>query len=430
MGRRRIARSFRVAVLAGGLALAGCEGGLGGGQDDGGEEDTGPEPQEPEDVIDQAKEELPTYLDLHTNVIARTCSPDEGVCHHAKEYPDLTSPQAMLGGIGMDCNVAVDDPLSMFNGCEQEGDELRFPEYGPNKDWKTEIAWSETVKTSIPDQSGSDVILHLRDPIPNPMNAPSELESMFIWRNYPDESVEMAAYYGVASYEAGETALTVHLIEDLGDNQIIALGGGLHMGDPNRDGVFGADETTYKLIEPGDPQTSYLLGRLLGQVPGTPMPLANQPLSSAEVLALTCWIEGLAGEEPDVYGAIDYDGCQAAADFGKGDPESGHSFSNDVQPILDRCTAGGCHSDSSPAAGLNLTAGAAHDSLMRASSQDPETLLVTPGNPTNSYLMMKLWGTQVSGLQMPREAGGPGEPLPDEDLRVIERWIIAGAPND
>lgn len=430
MRRRRIEEWLGVMGLALGLgvASAGCEGSLGGEED--GEEDTGPEPQEPEDVIDEAKAELPTYLDLHTNVIARTCSPDEGVCHHAKEYPDLTSPQAMLGGVGMGCNVAVDDPLSMFNGCEQEGDELRFPQYGPNKDWSTEIAWSETVKTSIPNASGNDVILHLRDPIPNAMNDPGELESMFIWRNYEDESVEQAAYYSVISYEAGEATVTVHLIEELNDNQIIALGGGLRMGDPNRDGVFGADETTYKLIEPGDPETSYLMGRLLGRVPGTPMPLANQPLSSAEVLALTCWIEGLGGEDPDVYGEIDYDGCQAAKDFGQGDPEGGHSFSNDVQPILERCTAGGCHSDSSPAAGLDLTSGASYESLLRASSQDPETLLVTPGNPTNSYLMMKLRGTQVSGLQMPREAGGPGEPLPEEELRVIEGWIIAGAPDD
>ena len=397
-----------------------------GDDDDAGNED-GPRPEDPEAVLEQAREQLPTYLDLHTTVIARTCSPDEGVCHHAKEYPDLTSAQAMLASVSAPCNVAVDDPLDMYNGCEPVGDEVRFPDYGPNENWGSEVAY-----TVIEDgELGSDVAIYLRDPVPNPMNDPNEGETVFVWRHYDDESVQMAPFYGAVSYEAGKNRVTIHALEEHNDNQQSLLTGGMILGDPNQDGTFGADEHTLALVEPGNPEGSYLLGRLLGTLPGTPMPLANQPLSSAEVMAMTCWIETLApDEEPDVYQQIDYDNCQAAKDFGQGDPDSGHSLSQDVQPILDRCTAGGCHGDQAPAAELDLTAPSAYESLLRASTQDPATLLVTPGNPTNSYLMMKLRGTQVTGLQMPREAGGPGEPLPEEDLRVIEEWIIAGAPDD
>jgi hypothetical protein len=388
-------------------------------------------PPDPEDVIDEAKEELPTYLDLHTKVIARTCSPDGGVCHHAKEYPDLTTPQAMLGAVGGQCNLATDDALDVFNGCEQLGDELRFPEYGPNNDWASEIAYEEHEPTNLDGQMGTDVVLYLRDDVPNPMNDPNELETVFIWRNYPDESIQLAPFYGTISYDAGENVVTIHVIEEQSEGRQELLNEGLRLGDPNQDGIFGFDESEFRLVDPGRPETSYLLGRLLGILPGTPMPLANEPLSSAEVLAVTCWIESLDTEAgAGVYDTINYDDCQAAADFGKGDPESGHAFTADVLPILSRCTGGGCHSGDNPAQGLDLTEGAAHEDLLRASKQDPLTLLVTPGNPTNSYLMMKLRGTGVSGLQMPREADGPGEPLSEAELEVIERWIVAGAPND
>jgi hypothetical protein len=275
------------------------------------------------------------------------------------------------------------------------------------------------------------MVIHLRDEIPNPMNDPAEPDSVFLWRDYGDETIELAPFYGRATYEAGEDTITIHMIEELNEVHQALVVDGLHTGDPNRDGVFGADEPGYKLIDPGEPETSYLVARLLGIVPGTPMPLANQPLSSAEVLAVTCWVEGLSvDEDADVYAPIDYEGCSAAANFGQGDPESGHAFTKDVLPILGRCTGGGCHASSSPAGELDLTAEAAYDSLMGPSAQDPGTLLVTPGNPTNSYLMMKLWGTGVIGTQMPRNEAGDAEPLPEEELATLEAWIVAGAPND
>ena len=62
-----------------------------------------------------------------------------------------------------------------------------------------------------------------------------------------------------------------------------------------------------------------------------------------------------------------------------------------------------------------------------ASMQLPSMPLVDPGNLNNSYLWHKVNGTQL-------EVGGMGEimpftvPLFAEELLIIERWIVAGAP--
>ena len=84
------------------------------------------------------------------------------------------------------------------------------------------------------------------------------------------------------------------------------------MGDPNRNGVFGHD-LGGSMVVPGDLERSYLYGRLFGLVPGTRMPLGNQPLDEAEHLAVICWIETL-DDDPDVFDPIDYDACDEAAE--------------------------------------------------------------------------------------------------------------------
>src|SRR5687767_8936049 len=78
------------------------------------------------ELIEEAKQEFPTYLDLHEKVVTRTCSPNGGVCHNEKEYPDLHTPQTMLSMLGAPCNLAEADPLNLFDGCEPPGDELVF----------------------------------------------------------------------------------------------------------------------------------------------------------------------------------------------------------------------------------------------------------------------------------------------------------------
>src|SRR5688500_8366701 len=66
--------------------------GTGGSDETVGTAGTGDEtgtPEDPGNAVDDARKDLPTYLDLHQQVFYRTCTPNEGVCHNDKEYPDL-----------------------------------------------------------------------------------------------------------------------------------------------------------------------------------------------------------------------------------------------------------------------------------------------------------------------------------------------------
>jgi len=393
--------------------------------DDDDDDDTGT-PEDPGNAVDDARRDLPTYLDLHQQVFYRTCTPNEGVCHNDKEYPDLHTPQSMLGAIAMPCNVAVDDPMTTFNGCETPGDLFGFL-YSANDGFVSEIAYVEIIDGA----DGPEPVLHLRDGIPNAMYDPMGTEGFTISRQYTDGDEQIAQMYS-AYYEQGSTEVYLRDYAMLDENYRAFLETEIVAGDPNQDGVFGAEEAGWQLIAPGDLASSYLLGRVLGSVPGTPMPLANQPLSSAEMIALMCWIEGLdAVGADDVYATIDYDDCDAAKTFGEPQPDSGHALAADVQPIFDQyCTAGGCHEHDAPQADLDLTAGNSRNQLLGPALQDSMADLVVPGNPTSSYLMLKLEGKGATGLQMPRTAYGDGEPLPAESIEIIERWIIAGAPDD
>ena len=202
-------------------------------------------------------------------------------------------------------------------------------------------------------------------------------------------------------------------------------------GDPNADGVYGgSSEDSMQEIKPGDPWNSYLLQRLQGNVPGSPMPLANQPLTASEIIAIACWIEGTADEGgAETNSVIDYDNCEYAAELATPPDGGGATLSGHVQPIFDQgCAFSGCHSTNSPAAGLDLTAGKSRDAMLGiASMQNPEVPLVTAVNPTNSYLMSKLTGAGVMGERMPL---GGAEPLNESQLELIRTWIIQGAPDN
>lgn len=403
----------------------------GSGSDDGDDPagDSTGSPVEPEDpaaqYVDEAREKFPTYADLHGGVITRTCSPNGGVCHNEKEYPDLHTPETMLAMLGSPCNLAETDPLSLFNGCEPVGDSLHFMA-GANVAFSTEVAYVDFT-TDITGATVSAVV-YLRDPIPGAMMVPGTFESVAFQRQSTSGMLTVGMIENAASWAPGVAALQINGYATLPAEAKTLLESSLRGGDPNRDGVFGGSDDPYRLLVPGDPWKSYLLQRVQGNVPGSPMPLANQPLSSAEIIALACWIEGAAEQGADSPSAsIDYDDCQYAEDFGTAPTGSGATFSGHVQPILDqRCATGGCHGTLAPQAGLDLTAGVARDNLFAPSTQNPDVPLVTPGNPTNSYLMTKLTGTGVAGMQMPLGA----LPLSADEIEIIRTWISYGAPND
>jgi hypothetical protein len=127
-----------------------------------------------------------------------------------------------------------------------------------------------------------------------------------------------------------------------------------------------------------------------------------------------------------------------AGDTGNGDATNGASgaagaaaqdasFATTVQPLFDQ--ACNCH-QSTPIlmAPFSLKPGEAYANLVSQPSMQLASMpLVTPGALNQSYLWHKVNGTQLevggSGMIMPFTV-----PLVPDELRVIERWIAAGAP--
>ncbi|AUX34225.1 MULTISPECIES: hypothetical protein [Sorangium] len=103
----------------------------------------------------------------------------------------------------------------------------------------------------------------------------------------------------------------------------------------------------------------------------------------------------------------------------------------DVAPILERsCSNQYCHGNAgSPAGGLDLRTAAAASSTVNqdAGSCSREQALVVPFMPSKSYLMNKL---KDVGLCNPDEFSmPPGSALPDSEIKTINDWICAGAPD-
>lgn len=94
----------------------------------------------------------------------------------------------------------------------------------------------------------------------------------------------------------------------------------------------------------------------------------------------------------------------------------------DVAPLLAPCDR--CHDD--PA--WRLPAISPRALIGQPSTQQPDLLLVHPFDPERSYLMHKLlWDYPLrEGTAQPPPWDG-GQPLPEQDLRLIERWIRGGA---
>ena len=108
-------------------------------------------------------------------------------------------------------------------------------------------------------------------------------------------------------------------------------------------------------------------------------------------------------------------------------PVAGSSFASEIVPLLrTRCAT--CHLTGQEAGKMALTPGAAHASLVGVRAEGaPGLTRVIPGDPDNSYLVMKLEGTHIArggaGAQMP--FGAP--PIASGEIAMIRRWIAEGA---
>ena len=396
--------------------------------------------------VAEAQRRFPDGLELHRKVIWRTCTPNGGVCHNQKEYPDLHTPQNFAAAVGAPCNVQPGQESSVYDGCERTGDRLLID----GRDFKgIEIGtvtyipgehtdWRDSEKKPGLESPGIHVTLH--DPAPidrDEIYATARFVRTFIRENKDVDDIAYAGFETRWWVLEGGSHLFGEVQRYQQDRITELLDVGVIQGDLNRNGVFGARESKpIAMIEPGDPLGSYLVARLRGQlhdntpVPGSRMPLANKPLNIAEMLALFCFIEGLPGGGAgfDMAWPIDYANCSFSED-----PENlnllgeGVTWTRRVQKIL-TANCGGCHGGEEPDAGFDILSEGAYERLLEPSSQDPSLALIKPGDPENSYLWRKIARVgEYVGQAMPIDPLEGERQLTEAELGDIETWIVNGA---
>lgn len=131
-------------------------------------------------------------------------------------------------------------------------------------------------------------------------------------------------------------------------------------------------------------------------------------------------------------------GCGESAPVGgmdAGAPDAGPPTWESVQAIISRsCAFSSCHGG--VRAYPQLSAETAYDSLLTSMSQEvPSLRLVTPGDPAQSWLMIKLDGEMLQRPECAADAGVCGtsmpqssERLPAHEREMIRAWIRLGAP--
>ncbi len=106
------------------------------------------------------------------------------------------------------------------------------------------------------------------------------------------------------------------------------------------------------------------------------------------------------------------------------------SLFSQVQTTVFSAVCTDCHSGGSAPMGLQLTPSDAAALVGRSSEGRPDLLLVTPGDPDNSYLIHKIEGRNgIIGKQMPRDMPA----LTSVQISLVKSWITAlgsGAPVD
>ncbi len=89
--------------------------------------------------------------------------------------------------------------------------------------------------------------------------------------------------------------------------------------------------------------------------------------------------------------------------------------------FVKNCSLSGCHQGQFPPMGLNLGKDQFQDSLINVPSQEvPRLKLVNTQNPEQSYLLMKISGSEgIVGKQMPLNS----PPLEPEEILALESWV-------
>jgi hypothetical protein len=176
-----------------------------------------------------------------------------------------------------------------------------------------------------------------------------------------------------------------------------------------------------KVIFPSDAAGS----ALIEQIESRSMPPNGSGIPDAELATLKKWIaEGAKFDGPDMAAeltALTSGAKPAEAPMLQVTQATGNestSFARDVAPVLaENCT--GCHGDMNPRNNFSLTT---FERLLRTGDNGP---VIAPAKGADSLLIKKLKGTGP-GQRMPLQK----DPLPDDVIAKIEKWIDEGAKFD
>jgi Protein of unknown function (DUF1553)/Protein of unknown function (DUF1549)/Planctomycete cytochrome C len=178
------------------------------------------------------------------------------------------------------------------------------------------------------------------------------------------------------------------------------------------------------VVVSGNPGLSRLYRRV-ARLEKPYMPMEGAPLSRDEVAWLKTWIErGAVWPESIKPDKAHPTANSSAANAQNGTATPGLSanailFQERISPILSaRCLS--CHNEERKYSGLSL------ESLLGFQNGGWHGPVVAPGKPEESRLYRVL--ARLEKPYMPLSpTGGPGEPLPEEEVNQIKRWIEAGA---
>lgn len=363
----------------------------------------------------------------------------------------MRTPYNFLSVIDAPCNVQSGTLEAVYDRCERIGDRFALDD-GP----ELEIGWIEVIPSQEEDPYAEvDVAedmpglhLHLADPMPE-IDENTDLTGRFIRTFIRKDAVENLSYSRIITrwhvFDEGRHVVGEVRGGDRIDEVNALLLVGVEQGDLNRNGTFGArpdenGQTTgpVSLIVRGDPETSYIVARMRGHmesqpIPGSRMPLANPPFSTAEMLALFCFIEGLPPEgEVNLASPINY------ADCSYNDPTThdalsvegvGTGWLDRIKPLLES-NCGGCHSKERAEAELILVGDDVYDSIVnKIAPGDPMGRpYIKPGDPDGSYLVLKLRDDPtIDGKAMPLDPIDGVRRLSNTEIGAIETWITDGA---